>query len=86
MLSTLGILRADSDGSGELVLDALYPGIDEREIHAKTGWNLRKSANFQVIDPPTYEELKILRYAVDPSRMYLGRTNGTLSRTIHLTT
>jgi len=73
VLSNLCILRTDTVGTGELILDAIYPGVDEKYIYDNTGWDLRKSQNFHVIDPPTYEELKILRYIVDPTRIYLGR-------------
>lgn len=73
VLSTLGILRTDSDQSGELVLAAVYPGVDEGHVRENTGWPLRTSLDFHVMDPPTHDELKILRYLVDPTRIYLGR-------------
>lgn len=73
VLSTLCILRTDVEGTGELLLDATYPGVDENTIYDNTGWYLRKSPDFHVMDPPTYEELKILRYVVDPTRIYLDR-------------
>jgi|SRR6266496_1867393 len=81
VLSTLGILRTDVAGSGELLLDASYPGIEERLIYENTGWDLRTSPNFHIMAAPTYEELKILRYVVDPTRIYLGRTKGNFAST-----
>jgi glutaconate CoA-transferase subunit B len=84
VLSTLGILRTDLNSSGELLLDALYPGVEERQVHENTGWHLRKSANFHIMDAPTYEELKILRYVVDPTRIYLGRANGNFGIRTHV--
>ncbi|HEX8706717.1 MAG TPA: CoA-transferase [Pyrinomonadaceae bacterium] len=80
VLSTLGILRTDQGESGELLLDAIYPGVDEKSVYENTGWALRKSPTFHVMNPPTYEELKILRYIVDPTRIYLGRTKGDFAR------
>jgi len=80
VLTTLGILRTDDD-SGELLLDAVYPGADERAVYENTGWPLRKSPDFRVMDAPTYEELKILRCVVDPTRIYLGRTRGNFAKT-----
>ena len=73
VLSSLCILRTDVDGTGQLVLDAIYPGVDEQRIYDNTGWDLRKSPDFHVMASPTYEELKVLRYIVDPTRIYLGR-------------
>lgn len=78
VLSTLGILRTDEAGSGELLLDAVYPGVEKQQIYENTGWDLRTSPNFHIMPAPTYEELKILRYVVDPTRIYLGRTRGNL--------
>jgi len=74
VLSHLGILRTAEDGDGELLLDAIYPGVDEDHVFENTGWELRKSPNFHVMSAPTYEELKILRYVVDPTRIYLDRS------------
>jgi glutaconate CoA-transferase subunit B len=73
VLSHLCILRTDVQGDGELLLDAIYPGVDERYIYDNTSWKLRKSPTFHVMEAPTYEELKILRYVVDPTRIYLDR-------------
>jgi glutaconate CoA-transferase subunit B len=80
VISTLGILRSDVGGSGELLLEALYPGVEERQVYENTGWNLRKSPDFHLMSPPTYKELKILRYIVDPTRIYLGRSGGNFAQ------
>lgn len=73
VVTDLGILRTDTEGSGELLLEALHPGTDERRVFDNTGWPLRKSPTFHVMEPPSREELKILRCVVDPARVYLGR-------------
>jgi glutaconate CoA-transferase subunit B len=72
VVTSLGVLRSDAT-SGELMLEATYPGVDEQWIYDNTGWPLRRSDNAHVMDAPTYEELKILRYLVDPDRVYLDR-------------
>jgi glutaconate CoA-transferase, subunit B len=77
VLTTLGILRTE-DESGELLLDAVYPGVAERDVYDNTGWPLRKSPSFRVMEPVTYEELKVLRYVVDPTRFYLERATRRL--------
>jgi glutaconate CoA-transferase subunit B len=72
VVTTLGVLCTDRK-DGELVLDLIYPGVNEDKLYANTGWALRKSDNFRVMPSPTYEELKVLRCVVDPTRIFLGR-------------
>lgn len=73
VVTTLGILRTDAEGSGELILEAVYPGVKVETVLENTGWALRISPDLRVLDPPTYLELKILRYVVDPTGFYLRR-------------
>lgn len=77
VITNLGILRTDMNGTGELLLDAIYPAVDEAEVYENTGWALRRSPDFHVMDPPTCAELKILRCLVDPTQIYLRRRSKT---------
>lgn len=76
VVTTLGVLKTDEEGSGELTLEAVYPGVDEETVRANTGWPLRMSPAFRAFALPTYEELKVLRYVVDPTGFYLRRREG----------
>jgi glutaconate CoA-transferase subunit B len=67
-----GILESDPE-SGELVLSALYPGIDIAVVTAGVGWQLRCRNNLAEVDPPTDGELYLLREVLDPQRLYLKR-------------
>jgi glutaconate CoA-transferase subunit B len=68
VVTDLGLL--EPDGSGELVLAAVHPGVDPEQARANTGWDLRVSPNLRATEPPRAEELKILR-DFDPDRIYL---------------
>jgi glutaconate CoA-transferase, subunit B len=56
---------------GELVLSALYPGVDIAEVHAVVGWQLRSRSRLAQVEPPSERELYLLREVLDPKRLYL---------------
>jgi glutaconate CoA-transferase subunit B len=64
------VLEAEQE-TGELVLAALYPGVDPDEVRAGVGWPLRSRAAVESVEPPTAEELVLLRNVLDPHRLYL---------------
>jgi glutaconate CoA-transferase subunit B len=64
------VLEADAE-SGELVLAALYPGVEADEVRAGVGWKLRSRSTLLQTDPPTADELALLRDVLDPHRLYL---------------
>jgi glutaconate CoA-transferase subunit B len=69
VVTDLGILAPDS--SGELVLTALHPGATVDQARANTGWPLRVAPELAFTEPPTDEELRILRSELDPEGIYL---------------
>ncbi len=70
VVTDMGIL-APSPDDGELDLVAVFPGVDVDEVKARVGWPLRVSSRLQQIDPPTPEELHLLRDVLDPDHRYL---------------
>lgn len=70
VITDKGVLEPD-DGSGELVLAALYPGVEAADVQAGVGWKLRSRARVARLDPPTAVELQLLRDVLDPQRLYL---------------
>jgi glutaconate CoA-transferase, subunit B len=64
------VLEVEPD-SGELVLAALYPGVETDEVRAGVGWPLRSRPALEQVDPPTARELALLRHVLDPHRLYL---------------
>ncbi len=70
VVTNLGILEPGADG--ELVLTALHPGVSAAEVQANTGWPLQVAAALRETQPPTAEELRILREELDPHKIYLS--------------
>ena len=60
VITDLGVLKPDP-GTCELTLTALHPGSDVDAVRAATGWKLAIAANLEESQPPTTEELDILR-------------------------
>ncbi len=72
IVSDLAILKSNPK-NGELELYQVFPGVEEKFVHDNTGWDLKRHEEFSTFDPPTRDELKILRTVCDPHRIYLGR-------------
>ena len=68
LITPLGVLTREDD---ELVLSSVNPGMDMAEIRAATGWPLKVADALSDAEPPTPEELRILREVLDPGRIYL---------------
>jgi hypothetical protein len=52
--------------SGRMRLATLHPGVELRRLEAKTGFALIIPAEIQTTEPPTTEELRLLRQEIDP--------------------
>ena len=65
VITDLGVLEPDPD-SRELVLTKVHPGVDANAVVAATGWPLRVADRVGETEPPSAEELVILR-ALKPS-------------------
>jgi glutaconate CoA-transferase, subunit B len=70
VITDKGVLVRDAE-SGELLLTALYPGIEVTDVQAAVGWKLRSSNRVERLEPPTSVELQLLREVLDPQRLYL---------------
>jgi len=69
VVTNLGILEPDD--SGEMILTALHPGCTLEQAQENTGWPLKAAPQLRLTEPPTAEELRILRDELDPDRIYL---------------
>lgn len=69
VVTNLGLLQPNAEG--ELVLTALHPGISFEQAQENTGWPLKQADVCRVTEPPTSEELRILRETLDPQRIYI---------------
>lgn len=75
VVSTFGVFSFDTldggeTGSCEMVLDAVFPNLDPEIVKLETGWDLRVGEHVAEIDPPTLDELTLLR-RLDPHHFYL---------------
>jgi glutaconate CoA-transferase, subunit B len=69
LITPLGVLTRGLDD--ELVLSSVNPGVDIAQVRAATGWPLKAAAAVSDTEPPTAEELRLLREVLDPGRIYL---------------
>jgi glutaconate CoA-transferase subunit B len=75
VVSTMGVYRFDTEdggetGSCELVLEAVFPGFEAGTIRALVPWDLKVAATLAEVEPPTVQELTMLR-RLDPFQFYL---------------
>lgn len=60
VITDLGVLEPDAE-TCELTLTTVHPGIDVDTVRAATGWKLTVAATVRTSEPPSTEELRILR-------------------------
>ncbi len=65
------IFRFDQD-SGEMVLSSVHPGVTASEVQAEVSWPLKVASDLQTTEPPTAEELRLIRQELDPGGAYTG--------------
>jgi len=69
VITDMAILNFDN-AEREMQLNALYPGITEKNVQEEVGWPLRLAAKIEEVPPPSVEELHLIREDLDPSGMY----------------
>jgi glutaconate CoA-transferase subunit B len=70
VVTDLGVMKFD-EKTREMYLAEYYPGIVPERVVENTGFTIDTSRALP-FDPPTDEELSILRKEVDPQRLILG--------------
>jgi len=61
VITDLGVLSPDPV-TAELTMTALHPGVTVAQAREATGWDLAVADDLLVTEPPTTEELRILRH------------------------
>src|SRR5437764_10638482 len=64
VVTDLGVYRFD-DASGEMYLASLHPGVKLRDVQDSAGWDLRVPEETGRTDPPSAEELRLIREELD---------------------
>lgn len=60
VITDLGVLRPDAT-TRELTLTSIHPGVTVEQVRDATGWDLRVADRLEVTDPPTDDELRVMR-------------------------
>jgi glutaconate CoA-transferase subunit B len=63
------ILRFDQD-TGEMLLSSVHPGVTVDQVRAQVGWPLKVSPDLKTTEPPTADELRLIREELDPDGAY----------------
>jgi glutaconate CoA-transferase subunit B len=69
VVTNLGIMEPNENG--ELILTSLHPGATVEQARENTGWALQTAEKIRLTEPPSLEELRILREDLDPEGIYL---------------
>lgn len=69
VITDMGILNF-ANAEREMQLSALYPGVSVDKVQAEVGWALKSAEKIEAIDPPSAEELRLIRNEIDPTGMY----------------
>ena len=72
VITDKAIFRFPADG-GEMTLTSLHPGVSIDEVQAAVGWPLAVAPELGVTEPPTAEELHLIRVELDPQGLYSGK-------------
>jgi glutaconate CoA-transferase, subunit B len=72
VITDRGILDADPELEGELVLTGIYAGVSVEEVRGNVGWELTVREPLNQLEPPSEDVLRVLREQLDPDGRYLG--------------
>ena len=63
------VFRFDEE-TEEMVLESLHPGVELAKVQEEVGWELKVAPDLSETEPPTEEELRLLREELDPQGLY----------------
>jgi glutaconate CoA-transferase, subunit B len=74
VITDLGTFQPDQH-SKELTLTCIHPGVSLDEVRANTGWGLKVSPKLETSQPPTEDELLVLRELEQQTALAHARLN-----------
>lgn len=77
VITTMGVFRFDEE-TKEMYLEKIHPGVKLEDIKASVQWDLAVSPNLEVTEPPTEEQVLVMR-TLDPVMVYLGNGRDVLA-------
>jgi len=72
VITDLAVIGFDTD-TKRMRVESLHPGVTRRRVEEATGFELLWPPDVPETEPPTSEELTVLREEVDPYRYIIGR-------------
>jgi glutaconate CoA-transferase subunit B len=54
-----------------MVLTDLHPGAEKNAVQENIGWNVRFADDLRITEPPTFDELRLIREELDPKHIYI---------------
>jgi glutaconate CoA-transferase subunit B len=72
VISTLALMGFEAE-TKRMQVESLHPGITKDEVIASTGFEMLFAYPLTTTLEPTNEELRVLREAVDPQGLIIGR-------------
>jgi glutaconate CoA-transferase subunit B len=70
IITNMCVFRFDKS-TGEAYLDAVKEGVTPEEIRKNVSWDLKVARDLKVIEPPTIEQIEILR-KIDAQKIFIG--------------
>jgi len=69
----MGVFRFD-EKTKEVFIDTYHPGVSIEQIKENTGFDIKVSPYVKETEPPTIEEIELLRNEIDPKDEYIKRS------------
>jgi glutaconate CoA-transferase subunit B len=69
VITDKAIFRFDRE-TGEMYLSSIHPGVTVEEVQAEVSWPLKVAKDLKVTEPPTEEELRLIREELDTEGAY----------------
>jgi acyl CoA:acetate/3-ketoacid CoA transferase beta subunit len=69
VVTDLAVHGFDSD-TGEMTVLTLHPGVTLDDVRGSMGWEPRIASDLGTTEPPSAEELRLIREELDPGGVY----------------
>jgi len=69
VVTDMAVFHFDRE-SGEMTLASVHPGTTAEQVQAEVSWPLRVAPDLKTTEPPTADELRIIREELDPHGIY----------------
>lgn len=68
VITDKAVMRFDDDG--EMYVESLHPGVTRDAVQDATGWELQFGSDLAETEPPTEQEIDLIRNDLDPDGVY----------------